>query len=445
MSMRSDKELLEDLRRVGEIVTGVPSTSDYREHGNFSVSAYYRHFDGFTDARERAGIDGKVQTGPTDWELIQDLRKVNESVRGTVSADQYSEQGEYAINTQSRRFGSFPEAREAAGIDGDPNAEPRFTDEELLDDVRAVYTELGEPPSESQYKEHGSHSYSTLRERFGPITEIREAADIPNPNKRGGHNEISDSELLDAITELAEELGRPPVRDEMIEYGYSEGPFRRAFGTWNDALRAAGYDPNKVHNKERQEYECDICGAVEKRLPSDIPDSGRIFCSRECLGEFFSENNSGEDHHQYNRVTVECAYCSSEMERKPAVVEKKDHFYCDYDCYGSWCSENRVKDDHPRWKGGGDLYYGPNWQRQRRRRLEKDGHQCQRCGMTNDECKDELGRDLDVHHITPVRDFHNDAEGGSDWEIVNSIDNLVTLCIRCHRKVEKLPVSPQFE
>lgn len=442
---RSPELLLADLQRVNSLVSGVPSASDYRKHGEYGVSTFYRHFDGFKDAREQAGITGEVQTGPSDEELIEDLRRVDSSLEKTVSTNDYKEEGEYAPNTILRRFGGFTEARKAAGIEGDPNSEPRLSDEELFEDVRRVYEKLGEPPSEYQYREHGAHAFKTLRKRFGPIRDIREAAGIPNPDKRGRHNKIAREKLIEAIHDLAEQLDRIPRREDMQESGpYSGGPYRNEFNTWNGALRAAGFEPIHEHNKERQEYECEVCGTVENRLESDVPESGRVFCSPDCVHEYLRQRPK-EENPQYNPVTVECANCGAEKQVKRVVAEKKENHFCNYDCYGDWCSEHRTGGDHPRWKGGGEFYYGPNWRTQRRKRLEYDGYECQRCGISKAESLAEFGQKLEVHHRKPVREHHEQADGDPDWEQVNALDNLVTLCIRCHRKVEKLPVRPEFD
>ncbi len=73
--------------------------------------------------------------------------------------------------------------------------------------------------------------------------------------------------------------------------------------------------------------------------------------------------------------------------------------------------------------------YGPGWNRIRERVRERDGFNCQVCGRM------ENGREHDVHHRVPFRTFRDDA-GRIDRERANRLDNLVTLCPECHRKVE---------
>jgi 5-methylcytosine-specific restriction endonuclease McrA/predicted transcriptional regulator len=90
-------------------------------------------------------------------------------------------------------------------------------------------------------------------------------------------------------------------------------------------------------------------------------------------------------------------------------------------------------EDHWRWSDSTEsIYYGENWHRQSRRARERDDHTCQICEYEPDD--DE--RQLDVHHIKPVRTF-------DEPEDANDLENLITLCRLCHRKWEGIPLRPQ--
>ena len=67
--------------------------------------------------------------------------------------------------------------------------------------------------------------------------------------------------------------------------------------------------------------------------------------------------------------------------------------------------------------------YGPNWEVQRQRTRQRDGFRCQLCGAA------ESDRAHAVHHKTPFRTF-------SSFIQANMLDNLITLCPECHRRVE---------
>lgn len=68
--------------------------------------------------------------------------------------------------------------------------------------------------------------------------------------------------------------------------------------------------------------------------------------------------------------------------------------------------------------------YGPGWGKTRERVRERDKYTCQVCGAL------ETTRQHDVHHKTPFRAFPSFVEA-------NRLENLITLCHTCHRKVEQ--------
>ncbi|HBY96864.1 MAG TPA: hypothetical protein DEP84_23440, partial [Chloroflexi bacterium] len=76
--------------------------------------------------------------------------------------------------------------------------------------------------------------------------------------------------------------------------------------------------------------------------------------------------------------------------------------------------------------------YGPNWPQQRLRARGRDHFRCQVCG-TSEEV---LGRELDVHHIRPFREFGYKPGENEAYCQANALDNLVSLCPSCHHRSE---------
>jgi len=60
--------------------------------------------------------------------------------------------------------------------------------------------------------------------------------------------------------------------------------------------------------------------------------------------------------------------------------------------------------------------------------LERDDFKCVLCDMTRGEHKRKWNKDLGVHHI--------DGKGSGHRVKNNNLDNLATLCMVCHRKIE---------
>jgi len=120
-------------------------------------------------------------------------------------------------------------------------------------------------------------------------------------------------------------------------------------------------------------------------------------------------------------VRVQCAYCGQRIERQPSRLRKTRLQFCGTDCKNAYHSERMEGEGNPRWLGGTTKYRGADWKEVRRRVLERDNYLCQDCGLPQEISLFRDGLALQVHHEVPYRD-----------NPVNEMDNLVTLCVRCH-------------
>jgi DEAD/DEAH box helicase domain-containing protein len=75
--------------------------------------------------------------------------------------------------------------------------------------------------------------------------------------------------------------------------------------------------------------------------------------------------------------------------------------------------------------------YGPNWSAQREAARQRDGYRCRTCGAP-----ERPQRQHDVHHVRPFREFGYVPGENETYRQANALDNLMTLCSRCHRRAE---------
>lgn len=68
------------------------------------------------------------------------------------------------------------------------------------------------------------------------------------------------------------------------------------------------------------------------------------------------------------------------------------------------------------WKGGSNDYRGEDWFWMRKQCYERDNWDCQLCGKH--------GGELCAHHIVSYSESYD-----------NSLENLITLCLACHRRI----------
>ena len=108
-------------------------------------------------------------------------------------------------------------------------------DDELLDDLRRVATELSKTKvTIDEYNERGKFHATTLTRRFGNWFKTLEKAGL----ERTRNLNIPDEELFQNIEIAWLRLGRQPRYQEMIKPFsiYSVGTYEKRFGTWRKAL-----------------------------------------------------------------------------------------------------------------------------------------------------------------------------------------------------------------
>ena len=165
------------------------------------------------------------------------------------------------------------------------------------------------------------------------------------------------------------------------------------------------------------EVTCVVCGKKVFKPMRDynraIKRNAPFMCSMQCV---WANKLKG----RYKN----CSYCGKETWVTPAT--EKQYNYCSRECMKLGGEFRPRGDTHYRWRDdvtSRPYYRGSHWKMIRNRIRERDGYTCQVCGITEKE----LGKKMDVHHITPYRLFETDEEA-------NVYDNLICLCPSCHHR-----------
>lgn len=211
-----------------------------------------------------------------------------------------------------------------------------------------------------------------------------------------------------------EEFYDPKARRTYCEECYTGAGEQN--GNWKDA-------------KERAD--CRTCGETFEYYPSD---KDGVFCP-ECVEQ--ADEFLGTPSYELadiTRVQCTCAQCNEPFMLLESTLNRDERSgrFCSHECKSAWMSENWNGENHHQWLPGETDYSG-RWWEVRRLALERDNHCCQSCGTGVED----LNREPDVHHITPVRAF-------DDSQDAHTLDNVVCLCRECHAKVEagSLPCPP---
>jgi hypothetical protein len=151
--------------------------------------------------------------------------------------------------------------------------------EYLIDELNRVVQKLQKTPTRREYDEFAEFSSKSCVDEFGSWNNmLREAGFDPHSIQ-----DYSEQDLIEELQRLEEKLGRSPYYHEMKKYSkFSVSPYKRKFGSWNDALREADIDvtkrmgivsddyetQRKLHDwqksvKKRDDYTCQDCGSTD--------------------------------------------------------------------------------------------------------------------------------------------------------------------------------------
>ena len=167
-------------------------------------------------------------------------------------------------------------------------------------------------------------------------------------------------------------------------------------------------------------FKCTWCGKNVWISAARRNRSNNYFCNQKCYGLWQQEHNEkGENHPAWKggKIEVQCAWCGRLKRIYPNWTKQHANHFCNPIHHYLWHSENISGERTSNWQGGKSFEpYPTGWTRKRKRATrERDDHNCQICGITEED----NGRKLDVHHIDTNK--KNLAPS-----------NLISLCNSCH-------------
>lgn len=230
--------LVEDLKTFAEKCGGSPTYIEMDNKGPWSASTYEKYFDSWNKALDEANLNkNQVKDVPND-QLISDLISFSEKIGEVPTMDEMDERGPWNSITYIRRFGSWNEALEVAklGI----NFEKNVDKERLRSDLVEFAEGIDGVPTRDDMLEDGPWSTEPYVRVFGSWNSALRAVGL-DPNSE---RDVSKSRLIDDLYKFSEKIGCVPSVSQMDQIGPRYvGVYVDRFGSWNNALRAAGLEP----------------------------------------------------------------------------------------------------------------------------------------------------------------------------------------------------------
>ncbi|MBC6301523.1 homing endonuclease associated repeat-containing protein [Listeria booriae] len=232
---KTDEELLTEIQELYQKLGRTPKRREYIS--NYVAS---KRFGSWNAALKAAGLEVVTKRKDlTKAELIELVLKAKKELgRVPLSNPEHFPYYRQAMV----KFGTWNKFLIEAGLQPNPNAEIKYTDDYLIEEVQQMAKRLGYLPHTREFPH-----YILASNRFGSWRNfLREAGLTP---RNVGAEKYTNEFLIRAVQEQAEKLGRPPKTSEFKHYSILKARFK----SWNEFLELAGLETYQEYKKQTEE------------------------------------------------------------------------------------------------------------------------------------------------------------------------------------------------
>lgn len=240
-----DREtILEAIRELAD-GSSPPTLKEYEEHGPTSRETVYNYFNSWNEAVREAEFEPHQRTDIDREEILESIRKLADGDTPPTS-DDYKQDGPTSLSLVYNHFDSWADAVAEAGFK--PHERHAVSREAILESVQELADDLGRPPKASEFDDQGITSPYVARKRCdGTWKSVIEEAGFDYTKDR-----ISREDLLEEIHRLADKHGQAPTQVQINDGNYSVSTYQDRWGTYNNALEEAGYEPRAYKMTEEE-------------------------------------------------------------------------------------------------------------------------------------------------------------------------------------------------
>ena len=175
----SDQELIRDVQDVSQKLSKDSLTCyEYSLNGKYYHGTLRKRFGSWKKVLELCNLKThghNFKYSFSDEDVIADLKRVAQIMnKATLKRDEYSLYGEYHASTLTRKYGSWNNVLELAGMK--LNLQRNFSNEEMFEEIERVWTILGRQPTTTDINNGISkYSLNSYARRFGGWRKALEA------------------------------------------------------------------------------------------------------------------------------------------------------------------------------------------------------------------------------------------------------------------------------
>jgi len=301
------EELENDLIRVKEIVKRVPTKQDYKNHGKYPMF-HYTKYQVWTEWQYKLfGTTGILETYNkknkfSDEDIMNDIKRVKNIINHIPRIIDYKEHGKYAFSTITRTINWNQWLLQCFGqVNHKSNNPNKITWKQMVEDIQNIAKKLNKTPTSLEYKKHGTYCIPT-RYKWKDLIQAA-CGDIIHKK----YKKYNQEDMLQHLRDLKEKLGYNPRKYELEKYNFLD--YCSHFNTYKNALVSAGL----VHPlKNKKITQKDIVDEI-KRIRKKI---GHYPNTRE-----FLENSPITSYQIFNNSWSECL---EQAGFTPKDITKKD-------------------------------------------------------------------------------------------------------------------------
>lgn len=183
-------------------------------------------------AEQHAEVNDHVSARESIGKAVRHLGEATQLLEPNTIAAEYLTRYDELAERADDLHESLPKASESG----------EYRTRDLVESLQMLATKTGESPAPEFVNAYGEYPADAYLEAFGSWPEALAAANLdPVDEAARERRKYTRVEVLDALVELANDLGHAPDKGEMNEHGpMSASPIENRFTDWETALEVAG-------------------------------------------------------------------------------------------------------------------------------------------------------------------------------------------------------------